>query len=253
MKLQTPWKIVDEIDRRLCARGLLKGATFDTVLQRQHRALYAGRLSRYLPQFRTHIGLTPFFPSSRNIGFDITQPMPLPDNSIDAYQAEDVFEHIEFARLPPVLDEIYRVLKPGGYFRLSVPDYRFDLYRDRSLKGPGGEFLFDPGGGGSYENGKVVGGGHVWFPTFELVDELFRRSKFGTGGTVNFVQYNAPDGSAVMNPIDSQRGYVQRVPGQDARVASRPRPISIVVDAVKDEARANSSGHRAKTAKAPTS
>jgi SAM-dependent methyltransferase len=234
MKFETPWKIVDEIDRKLCSMGFLKTATFETVLQKQDRALYAGRLSRYLPQFSTHTGLTPFFPSSRNIDFDITRPMPLPDNSIDSYQAEDVFEHIEYDKLPPVLDEIFRVLKPGGYFRLSVPDYRFDLYRERSTKGPDGEFLFDPGGGGSYKDGKVLGGGHLWFPTFEMIDDLFRNSRFGDEGTVAFLQGHKPDGTIVMDPVDDLRGYVQRVPGHDPRVAKDPRPISIVVDAVKN-------------------
>jgi SAM-dependent methyltransferase len=227
---------IDWFDRVLCKSGLARHATFDTLLSKRHRALYAGRLSRYLPQYRTHIGLTPFFPSSRNIGFDVTEPLPIPDSCIDIYQAEDVFEHIEYDKLPAVFDEIYRVLKPGGYFRLSVPDYRFDQYRDRSLRGPEGEFLFDPGGGGSYEKGVVVGGGHVWFPTFELVDELFRQSSFADGGTVNFLQYNAPDGTSVLNRVDARRGYVQRVPDNDPRVAADPRPISIVVDAFKNRA-----------------
>jgi predicted SAM-dependent methyltransferase len=58
--------------------------------------------------------------------------MPLQDNCVESYQAEDVFEHIDYDKLPEVINEIYRVLKPGGYFRLSVPDYGSDVYIERS-------------------------------------------------------------------------------------------------------------------------
>jgi len=225
---------VDKVDHVLCKLGVVKSASFDRLQGKGKRALYAGRLSRYLPQYKTHIGLTPYFPSSKNIDFDVTKPIPLPDNHIDLYQAEDVFEHIEYGALPAVIDEIYRVLKPGGLFRLSVPDYRFDVYRDRSVRDEAGNIVFDPLGGGRFEGGRVVDGGHLWFPLFENVTSLFERTAFaGRGGTVKFLQYNAPDGSMVMEPIDSAYGSVQRSASSDRRVASNARPVSIVVDAVK--------------------
>lgn len=178
--------------------------------------------------------MTPYFPSSRNIDFDVTKSIPLPDNYIDLYQAEDVFEHIDYSLLSAVINEIYRVLKPGGRFRLSVPDYRFDMYRDRSVRDQLGNIIFDPLGGGRLDGDKVVEGGHLWFPLFENVSSLFECTGFvGGGGAVNFLQYNAPDGRAVMEPIDSTNGFVQRSAATDRRVASNPRPVSIVVDAVK--------------------
>jgi len=41
--------------------------------------------------------------------------MNLLDNSVDIYQSEDVFEHIEPKYMINIFNEIYRVLKPGGF------------------------------------------------------------------------------------------------------------------------------------------
>jgi predicted SAM-dependent methyltransferase len=159
--------------------------------------------------------------------------MPIPDGIITAYQAEDVFEHVPYEDLPSVFDEIFRTLKPGGLFRLSVPDYRSDVYFNRSVKDETGALLFDPGGGGSYENGQVVDGGHVWFPVYETVKALFDRSKFSSGGSVNFLHYTDANGSFILNKIDYSKGAVSRTPDFDERVMSPRRPLSIVVDAIK--------------------
>ena len=59
--------------------------------------------------------------------------LPYADNSIAKIQAQDVLEHLPFDKVPFVLDEIYRVLKPGGIFRLSVPDYRSPVHKRRSV------------------------------------------------------------------------------------------------------------------------
>lgn len=60
-------------------------------------------------------------------------------------------EHIKYTDLPDILNEIYRILKPGGLFRLSVPDYNCDILWERSEKDSNGKIRFDPGGGGSYD------------------------------------------------------------------------------------------------------
>jgi len=45
------------------------------------------------------------------------------DNSVDEIYASHVIEHLGFrTELPTALKEIWRVLKPGGVFRVSVPD-----------------------------------------------------------------------------------------------------------------------------------
>lgn len=48
--------------------------------------------------------------------------MDLPDNSCDVVFCSHVFEHIPHIKLPMVISEINRVLKPGGVFRMLTPD-----------------------------------------------------------------------------------------------------------------------------------
>ncbi|MGE4062743.1 MAG: hypothetical protein AB7E79_05195 [Rhodospirillaceae bacterium] len=195
--------------------------------------LYAGDLLSTAAQYTTHIGLTLNEPNARNIGHDLIRPMPIPAERIAVYQAEDVFEHIPYEAIDPIFADIFRVLKKGGLFRLSVPDYRCDILSARCVRNADGEIVFDPGGGGRFENGIVTGGGHVWFPTYETVKALFDRSPFAARGTVNFLHYVDAGGTSVLNPIDYALGFVKRTPDHDARVAHPRRAMSIVVDAWK--------------------
>jgi SAM-dependent methyltransferase len=223
--------LLDRIDAWLSSLGLLPKASWRAVTSGKVSKLYAGRISRNLPQFRTHLGITPFAPSSRNIDHDARVPMPIPNNSVEVYQSEDVFEHIPYRDLPTVFDEIFRVLKPGGLFRLSLPDYGCDLLARRTQRDAAGNFLFDPSGGGRLFDGQVIEGGHVWFPTYARVRALFDQSRFAQGGRVDFLHYTSEDGQVVMRAIDYSKGYVGRTPDHDGR--SPHQPLSIVVDAVK--------------------
>jgi SAM-dependent methyltransferase len=213
--------------------GLLRPASWYSVTSGKQSRLYAGALSRALPQFKTHIGITPFEETTRNIRHDVRAPFPIPENSMDLFQSEDVFEHIPYSELQPVIEEIYRVLKPGGLFRLSVPDYRCPILRDRSLKNGEEEILFDPGGGGDFVDGTVINGGHVWFPTYEAVKLLMDQSNFARNGTITFLHYTLESGDSILNQIDYSLGHVQRTPDHDHRVRSPRCAMSIVVDAVK--------------------
>lgn len=195
--------------------------------------IYAGHLPPDYPQFATYYGLSPFVAGPRNIDHDLLRPMPLPDHTVDRFQVEDVLEHIEYDCLPGVIDEIHRVLKPGGLFRLSVPDYRFDVYRDRCLTDAAGSILFDPGGGGRYQDGTVIDGGHLWFPVHETVMGLLARTRFATQGRIDALHFTAADGTVSLRPIDHDLGRVVRTPDHDSRSRSPRRPQSIVVDCYK--------------------
>lgn len=46
----------------------------------------------------------------------------LPDESCDFVFCSHVFEHIPHSRLPLVVSEVNRILKPGGIFRMLTPD-----------------------------------------------------------------------------------------------------------------------------------
>ena len=156
-----------------------------------------------------------------NIKHDLTKKHDLYDNSVDIYQSEDVFEHIEYDELLPAINDIYRILKPNGLFRLSIPDYNQKLITDRCLK-KNGVIYFDPNGGGEYKDGKVINGGHVWFPTIDLVKDLLEKSSFKK---INYLQYyenNIPHHSK----IDYSLGYIKRTP-------KFSKKHSIVVDCYK--------------------
>jgi SAM-dependent methyltransferase len=223
---------LDAAEHFLCRAGIRKSMTWNDLERRPIRRLYAGRLRRGLPQYSTHYGITPFFASSRNLFHDVAEPYPIAGGSIDAYQSEDVFEHLPLDRFVPVLNEIHRVLKPGAVFRLSLPDYNFDVYRDRTQRAEDGSLRFDPMGGGSIDaDGTIRGGGHLWFPTIDLVRALIEQSGFA--GQAEYLQYANPDGSSVLKPIDYSTGYIQRTADHDARVRDRRRAVSIVVDMTK--------------------
>lgn len=209
----------------------LSALSFASIAGRERIHLYAGDVPD-LPEYADGglVGLSLTASDGRHIRHDITKPYPLADETVDSYQAEDVFEHIEYEKLVDVVDEIHRVLKPGGCFRLSVPDYRCDILRNRSLYDAAGEIAFDPVGGGSFRSGRVVDGGHVWFPTYEKARQLIERSKFGD---FEFFHYYDENGKSVTREIDYSRGYVMRTPDHDARVQNPYRAMSIVVDMFK--------------------
>jgi GT2 family glycosyltransferase len=53
---------------------------------------------------------------------DVTCRIPYKDNSIDLIQADDFLEHVPQNKVIFVMEEIWRVLKPGGVFKSSTPD-----------------------------------------------------------------------------------------------------------------------------------
>jgi len=203
--------------------------SLNDLLSREAIYLYAGDV----PQnslYEKFVGLSLTQANSQHIKHDVTKILPLENSCVDIYQSEDVFEHIESEKLTTVINEIYRVLKLGGIFRLSLPDYQCDILRNRTLKSEAGELLFDPGGGGNFVDGKVVNGGHVWFPKYKSVKTILENTLFDE---IRFYHYYNEAGEAVTNPIDYSVGHVMRTPDHDERVREPYRPMSIVVDCIK--------------------
>ncbi len=63
---------------------------------------------------------------------DATQTFPLPSDHFDFVYSEHMIEHVPFAAGSVMLSECFRVLQPGGKFRLATPDlrYLFDLFNE---------------------------------------------------------------------------------------------------------------------------
>jgi predicted SAM-dependent methyltransferase len=69
-----------------------------------------------------------------DVYMNVTQPLPLPDASVDVVYSEEVIEHIPLERGRAMLRECLRVLKPGGWLRLTTPS--LDYFARRALAAP---------------------------------------------------------------------------------------------------------------------
>jgi len=216
------------VDSRATASTPANGVlTWDDVRELESIRLYAGDIPDRT-EYKGLIGLSINVNDDRHIMHDITAPFPLPDNSVDSFQAEDVFEHIPYDRLAAVVDEIHRILKPGSLFRLSVPDYGCDVLRERSVWDSQGNILFDPGGGGT-----PATPGHLWFPRIDTLSELLSKTEFSRQGKIDYLHYYTMNNQPALKPIDYTKGHVDRTPDFDERVQNPRRPMSLVVDLTK--------------------
>src|SRR5262245_57261026 len=53
---------------------------------------------------------------------DVRQPLPFADETFDAAYALHIVEHLTPAEAASLVNDLYRVLKPGGILRISTPD-----------------------------------------------------------------------------------------------------------------------------------
>ena len=102
-----------------------------STLKRNRRAQVATAIRQgkeYLdigcgPQMHAHcINLDFSWRAGIDLCWDVTTGLPLPTASLRGVFSEHCLEHLPFAAVPGVLRECCRVLRPGGAFRLIVPD-----------------------------------------------------------------------------------------------------------------------------------
>lgn len=208
------------------------------------RNLYFGNIYPHEKQFTegNFLGLSLVPKFEKDILHNAYDLFPIPDGSVDKIQAQDVFEHLEYVRIPQILDEVYRVLAPGGVFRLSVPDYRSPILKARSVYDENGNVIADLMMGGSvrYDASTKArrvdllanGNAHLWFPTYEKVQELISRSKISSCKII-FYHCIKGDGTSICEPFPDLEMPVRRAPPFDMRAEGQP--ISIIVDFVKSD------------------
>jgi predicted SAM-dependent methyltransferase len=70
-----------------------------------------------------------------HIHHDLTshRPLPIVSNTLKAAYTSHVIEHVRDMDVEFLFQEVYRCLKPGGYFRIACPD--IDLEYDAFLRG----------------------------------------------------------------------------------------------------------------------
>ena len=64
------------------------------------------------------------------------KPLPIENNIAEAVYSSHVIEHISDEAVINMLKESYRILKPGGYIRLTTPDMQleYDAYKRNDIK-----------------------------------------------------------------------------------------------------------------------
>ena len=203
---------------------------FDCIKNNENIYLSTGNITRHKNKYPFKY-LSPNLNDNNHIHHNIIEKIDLPDNKVDIFLSEEFIHKIPFNFIENIINEIYRLLKPNGLFRLSLPDYRCDILDNRVLKDNNGNILFDKGGGGRYHNNKIIGG-TLWFPKYEKVKELLEKTNF-ENEKITFLHYYDENNNKIMNNIDYSLGIISRTPDFDNRVKNPRRPMSIVVDCRK--------------------
>lgn len=180
--------------------------------------------------------------NSSNITYDFTKKLPFQDNSVIGFQSQDQFQRINFEKIPYIFDDIFRCLRSGGLFRLSLPDYNSPFLKGRSIYDADGDILYYLAIGGIAK--PSVGGGidvsfsqdgisHLWFPTYSKVLQLIISSQIRKCTSISISVHHAwiDANNFVCREFDQTIMPVARTPPRDKRADGKP--ISIVVDFTK--------------------
>lgn len=202
-------------------------ASFESLDLTQNIKLYAGDIMDEIHLKDNNLyGLSITHQDDRHILHDITKPYPLPDNSIAAYEAECVLELIDPTKIIFAIDEIYRILKPGGCFRITVPDHYSPYLKRRAMRDAGGNILYDAGETYAVKYGKDgLTGGWTRFTTYDSFKEILEQTKFKN---YDWLCFHTSDGELHKKFIDMTKGYNKRVKNETSE-----DEYNIVVDCYK--------------------
>lgn len=135
---------------------------------------------------------------------DVVKGLPLADESADGAYCSHVLEHLSLADCRTALRETRRVLKPGGVFRLVLPDLAFLARTYLEGEGPEAAPTFmrkshlgvetRPRGAGAAARAWLGNSKHLWMWDYPaLAAELekagfrdIRRARFGDSGVAAY-------------------------------------------------------------------
>ena len=204
-------------------------ATWEYIKDLPQKKIYLSEIPDGMNQYDPWIGLSPAHSNKNHVHHALPNPLPLDENSVDSFLAEEILNKLNPNAIVPLIDHLFCLLKSGGLLRIAIPDYKCDLLYNRSQKDNMGNITFDPKGGGTPENP-----GTKWFPTYAKFKDILNQTQFHNSGTIEYLHYYDEDSSTVMHPIDYSLGFVERTPDHDPRVQNPKRPFSIVVDLRKN-------------------
>ncbi len=134
--------------------------------------------------------------SEYSIQHDLTKPIPLENNTVDRIHTEDFLEHIMIDDIKKLLKECYRILKPGGFLRIGVPDYNNPKDRQYMINKNDPRFPF-----------------HVTFTHYTLMKDIVDGSPFKRNKFYHYWE----DNSFIQHPIDYSLGIIRRTPENHPR------------------------------------
>lgn len=73
---------------------------------------------RKIPQGYVNVDIVP----GPDLVWDLSVGIPFEDNSFEEALAVDFLEHIYPTRVIHLMNEVYRVLRPGGIFKIHLPE-----------------------------------------------------------------------------------------------------------------------------------
>lgn len=184
--------------------------TFDNLDLRKDITLYAGDINDSVHLNDENVfGLSITQNDDKHIAHDVTKPYPLPDSCIASFESECVFELIGEENVVPALNEVYRILRPGGKIRLSVPDYYSPFLRKRAMTDVNGKILYDAGETYAIKYGENgLEGGSIWYTNYDALQEKIAKTQFRQ---IDWLCYHSADGVLHKKEIDMSKGYVHRV------------------------------------------
>lgn len=145
--------------------------------------------------------------------YDLTQPLPFEDNSIEVIFSSHFIEHIHLIEAQQLIKESYRVLKPGGIIRFITPD--MDIWVDKLYNTDEVFFkkyqqIITKHFGEWHEFSKLTtplqmlncmlfAWGHKWMWDFKTLKEEFNKVGFQKIEKKNYLESNIPDINNIEN------------------------------------------------------
>lgn len=145
------------------------------------------------------------FPDAARYG-DIRKGLPVADGSVDAVYCSHVLEHLALEDLRQALKNTFRILRPGGVFRLVLPDLKILAREYVESSGPNASMDFlehtflgrksRPKGVSGLLRAWIGNSEHLWMWDYDsLAMELgkvgftsIRRAEFGDSGDPVFAK-----------------------------------------------------------------